>query len=134
MTEEQEKALKIVQSIEANALSVYTRILVLETELEDAKGQRARLISAEISLLEEMKQAFDQLALSIERAFGIAWQVKEATAYQQHSAQLPGQVYDVENRTMIRIDGKIRYDYKIKLSGGFCLNPPSEQETGILSF
>ena len=129
MTPEQSKALKIVQEIEAKAKETDETISDLEDALEDLAPPKRKEARLRLEYLKHFQLYLEVLGNRIETDFGIAYECVEESNYEHCPPHLPGIVYNTQQKTMVRCDGKARQDFKVTCKTQFGL---SGQGGGIL--
>ncbi len=115
MTPEQDKALKIVQEIEAKAREMFDARM-LGPDTWELKGKARAAAEAKAEQLEEFEEYLKQLAAKIESDFGVAYECVDVQSFEKDSV-IPNIKMAHQCKTMVRCDGKVRYDYKIQTCG-----------------
>lgn len=127
MTQGQQKALEIVQRIEARYLELYGEVCEIESRLEWLTGKKARERENErLEYLNSECLFLKQTCTEIEKAFGIEWEEEQSQSWEVKDSYMPVS-YNTTMKKMVRVDGKIKYEYNMSLNGGFNLASP---ETG----
>lgn len=130
MTDEQKKALEILQGIEAKITELDYTIDEYKDDLEHVSGASKRRTRTKIDLLTEFSRYLTGVASDMENAFGIGWEEKSVTEHEFEHLHMPGVKFRNTTRMMVRVDGKVRYDVRISSNGIFI--PPPGQKGGIL--
>ena len=130
MKEEQEKALRIISSIEKKISELETSIEEYKNDLIYAKGVTARRIQVKIDMMADFARYLAGVVEDMERKFDVGWIQTGITQQSFEQAHMPGVKFTNTTRKMERIDGKVRYDVKITSTSMLLMQPP--KDSGIL--
>lgn len=130
MTDEQKKALEILQGIEAKITELDYTIDEYKDDLEHVSGANKRRTRTKIDLMTEFSRYLTDVASDLENAFGIGWEENSVTEHEFEKPHMPGVKFRNTTRMMVRVDGKVRYDVRISSNDIFIL--PPGQKGGIL--
>lgn len=122
MTQEQEKALAICQSIEKKMWDVWFQIDSLEENIDDYKGKERAKIAGQIEALKEFHDYLSELLKKIETDFGVEYKCVKTEKWEINDPTTLVPMQTTCER-MERVDGKTVHKYSIKVSRNFQFKP-----------
>lgn len=124
MTQEQEKALKIISGIERKISKLEASIEEYKEDMLYVKGTSAKRTQIKIDMMIDFARYLAGVVEDMEQQFGVGWVETGIMQQSYEPPHMPGVKFTNTTRKMERIDGKVRYDVKITSTSMLLIPPP----------